>query len=161
MFSTSVRKHFKDFQITHFSYSVLMYFFISCVTWKKNLECSTLENILLLFLVIFNIYVPRKCNCSLLWAVEDEVGYILRLICTGVSATSEWYSRCVQLKLGSAAALTGRGKSRKAVFQLHILLSTSAVKAHPFLTKDFSPKPSIRFLSLLHHVGSWLKPTCI
>lgn len=41
MFLTSVRKNFQDFQIAHFSYSILMYSFPSCVTWSKNLEPSS------------------------------------------------------------------------------------------------------------------------
>lgn len=40
-FLTTVRKHFQDFQITRFSYSVLMYSFASYVTQRKNLEPSS------------------------------------------------------------------------------------------------------------------------
>lgn len=118
IFSTSVGKHFKDFQITHFSNSVLVYSFTSCMTWNKKSWASYLNEYTAHFLVIFNICGEPKCICCLLWTVDDKVGYILGLICTGVNATSELYSRGRQLKLSGVAALTGRGKSRKAVFHL-------------------------------------------
>ena len=75
MFLTSVRKHFQDFQITYFTYSVFVYAFASCVMRSKSLEPSS--GILAwkycsFFWLFLNVYVQYMCDWCLLWIFDDK-----------------------------------------------------------------------------------------
>lgn len=78
MFSASVRKHFQDFQITHFSYSVIIYsLYASCVTWSKNLEPSSgtlVWKYCSFFWLFLNVCVQSACNWCLVRIVDDKAG---------------------------------------------------------------------------------------